>query len=99
MSRRPLESPNEGTGELNQSAWRARVASRNAASLGHSGQFRSGTVSAADARQVAGARSVVEIVFIAPRRHRGRALQELRSMMTRLSRSRTLGGIATELGL
>ena len=44
--------------------------------------------------------SIVEIVVIAPRRHRGgRALQELRRVITRFTRGRALGRIAAYLGL
>ena len=43
--------------------------------------------------------SFVEIVVIAPRRHRGRTLQELRRVMARFARSRALGRIAADLGL
>src|ERR1700704_1150898 len=42
--------------------------------------------------------SIIEVVF-APRHRGGRALQELRGVMTRLARGRALGGIAAELGL
>jgi hypothetical protein len=44
-------------------------------------------------------RSIAEVVLFAPWGPRGGALQELRRMMTRLARGRTLGGIAAELGL
>jgi hypothetical protein len=47
----------------------------------------------------AGLFSIVEIFVIAPWRHRGRALQELRRVMAWLARRRTLGWIAAELGL
>ena len=42
---------------------------------------------------------IVAIVVIAPRRYLGRALLELRRVMARLARGRTLGWIATKLGL
>jgi hypothetical protein len=44
-------------------------------------------------------RSVSEVVAFAPWCSRGGALQELRRVMARLARGRTLGGIAAELGL
>jgi hypothetical protein len=43
--------------------------------------------------------SIVEIVVIAPRRHRGRTLQRLRRVIARFARGRALGRIATNLGL
>jgi hypothetical protein len=43
--------------------------------------------------------SIVELVVIAPRRHRGRTLQELRRLIARFARSRALGGIAADFGL
>jgi hypothetical protein len=43
--------------------------------------------------------SIVEIVVIAPRRRRGRTLQELRGVMARFARGRALGRIAADLGL
>src|SRR5260370_14754166 len=97
-------SPNDGTGELNHSGSRARAASRKPASLGQSGQLRSGSVRgraapASRGSPRAGSFSIVEIVVIGPRRHGGRALQELRRVMTWLARGRALGRIATELGL
>src|SRR5260370_29452384 len=103
MSSRPPGSPNEGTGELNHSGSLARAASRKPASRGQSGQLRSGSVRARAAPGIgwpcARSFSIVEIVVIASRRHGGRALQELRRVMTRLARGRTLGWIAAELGL
>src|SRR5260370_41263803 len=44
INSRASGSPNEGTGELNQSGSFAREASRKPDSLGHSGQLRSGSV-------------------------------------------------------
>jgi hypothetical protein len=41
---------------------------------------------------------IVGIVVIAPRRRLGRALQELRRVVTGFARGRTLGRIAAELG-
>ena len=43
--------------------------------------------------------SIVEILVVAPRRHRSRALREFRRVITRLTRSRALGRIAAYLGL
>src|ERR1700692_1496070 len=103
ISSRPFGSPNDGTGELNHSGSRMRAASRKLTSLGHSGQLRSGSEGGRGRPPApagrAGSLSIVEIVVIAPRRHGGRALQELRRVMTRLARSRTLGWVAAELGL
>src|SRR3984885_9472610 len=103
ISSRPSGSPNAGTGELNHSGSRAHVASRKLTSLGHSGQLRSGSEGGSGTPPApagrAGSVSIVEIVVIAPRRHGGRALQELRRVMTRLARGRTLGWIAADLGL
>src|SRR3954447_4558345 len=101
INSRARSSPNEGTGELNQPGSRARAASRKAASRGHSGQLREGSASQPAASIGAGAASfsVVEIVVIAAWRRSGGALQELRLMMTRLARRRTLRRIAAELGL
>src|SRR3984957_1784873 len=103
ISSRPSGSPNGGTGELNQSGSRVRAASRKLTSLGHSGQLRSGSERGRGTPPAPagppGPRPIVEIVVIAPRRHGGRALQELRRVMTRLPRGRTLGWIAAELGL
>src|SRR5580704_5437634 len=99
---RASESPNEGTGELNQLGSRIRAASRKPASLGQSGQLRSGSVRSrapAGGWRLAFSVSLVEIVVIAPRRHRGGALQELRRVVARLARGRTLGRITAELGL
>src|ERR1700743_3959207 len=88
----PLGSPKEGTGELNHAGSRARASSRKATSLGQSGQLRSGSAEGREAPPASAGRAawflVVEIVVIAPRRHGGRALQELRGMMARLSRGR-----------
>src|ERR1700761_1430766 len=90
ISKRPLGSPNEGTGALNHVGSRARASSRKATSRGQSGQLRSGSVPEKTAPTAAGlARrlfSVLEIVLIGPRRHGGRALQELRGVMARLAR-------------
>src|SRR6202171_5246530 len=44
-------------------------------------------------------RSILQVVVSAPRCPGGRALQELRRVMARLARGRTLGGIAAELRL
>ena len=44
-------------------------------------------------------RSIIQVVVFAPWWPGGRALQELRRMMARLARGRTLGRIAAELGL
>src|SRR5260221_3902276 len=52
----------------------------------------------ARARQIPRSISLLEIVVISPWRHSGRALQELRCVMTRLAQSRALGGIAAKLG-
>src|ERR1700730_14512530 len=86
------ESPNGGTGALNQSGSRARAWALNSASRGHSRQSRSGSVMVATAL-------LVEFFVIGPWRHGGRALQELRGVMTRLARGRALGRVAAELGL
>src|ERR1700710_101823 len=105
ISKRPSGSPNGGTGALNQFGSRARTVSRKVTSLGQSGQLRSGTpgrraaAPARAGRPLALVFSILEIVVFAPRRHGGRTLQELRRVMARLARSRTLGGIAAELGL
>src|ERR1700753_1034395 len=103
ISKRPLGSPNDGTGALNHAGSRARGSSREATSRGQSGQWRSGSVPEGTGLAAAGlARrlfSVLEIVVIGPRRHGGRALQELRGVMARLARGGALGRIATELGL
>src|ERR1700680_1570282 len=97
-------SPNESTGELNQPGSRARACLRKSASRGQSGQSRSGTRGTGAAPEScprrAGSFSVLEFVVIgSPRRHGGRALQELRRVMTRLARGGALGGGAAELGL
>src|ERR1700743_968635 len=90
-----LGSPNDGTGELNHSGSRARASARNPASLGQSGQLRAGSVRRGGAGGPRlGSLSLGEIVVIGPRRHGGRALQELRRVMTRFARGRALGGIA-----
>src|SRR6202166_651544 len=103
ISSRPFGSPNDGTGELNHSGSRTRAASRKLTSLGHSGQLRSGSEGGRGTPPApagrAGSLSIVEIFVIAPRRHGGRALQELGRVMARLARGRTLGWIAAELGL
>src|ERR1700753_4293772 len=103
ISKRPLGSPKEGTGALNQVGSRARASSRKETSRGQSGQSRSGSVPGRTALAGAdGARrlvSVLEVVVIGPRRHGGRALQELRCVMARLARGGALGWIAAELGL
>src|SRR6478736_6433356 len=88
-----LGSPNEATGALYQSGSRIRVCSRKSASRGQSGQLRRGS---AEGRAAA---LLVEIVVSSPWRHGGRALQELRRVMTRLARGGALGGVAAELGL
>jgi hypothetical protein len=44
-------------------------------------------------------RSISKVLVFAPWGPRGRALQELRRVMTWLARRRTLGWIAAELGL
>src|ERR1700722_7261661 len=101
ITSRASGSPKEGTGELNQPGSRRRAVSRKATSLGQSGQLRSGSVAdrSAGGCPLAGSFSVVEFVVIAPRRHRGGALQELRRVVARLARGRTLGRVAAELGL
>src|ERR1700759_927037 len=102
ISRGALMSPKGGTGALCHNGSRARFASRKATRRGQSGQSRSGT-------RVRGwrldrAASLLEVV-IAPRRHRGCALEELRSVMASLAtlaaiaRSGTFGRVAAELGL
>src|SRR6202030_3323371 len=95
----PFWSPKPGTGALNQSGSRARLALRKSASLGQSAQSRSGSVSARRTPPGAEAALVVEVVAIAPRRHAGRTLQELRSVMARLAGGRPLGRVAAQLGL
>src|SRR5580698_4681256 len=104
IASRAAGSPNDGTGELNQSGWRARASSRKLTSLGQSGQLRSGSEPGRNVRASGGLPLaltflVFEVVVITPRRHGGRALQELRRMMTRFARGRTLGRIAAKLGL
>src|ERR1700760_3066800 len=97
---RPSGSPNEGTGALNQSGSRARVSSRKLTSLGQSGQLRSGSVESGALPASAGLPClslVLEVVVIGPRRHGGRALQELRRVMARLARGGGLGRVAGEL--
>src|SRR5436305_3486147 len=102
----PLGSPNEGTGELNQSGSRARAVSRKLRSLGQSGQSRSGP-----AHRTAGSGLplpplfpamsllLLELVLIASWHHRGRALQELRCVMTRFTWRRAFGWVPADLGL
>src|SRR5882757_6420576 len=95
-------SPNDGTGALNQSGWRARIDWRNSSSLGQSWQLGSGAVAAlaVTRRPLAGGTfSILEIFVIAPRRHRGGALQELRRVMTGFAGGRAFRRIASELGL
>src|SRR5665213_3521312 len=101
IASRASGSPKEGTGELNQPGSRRRVAWRKATSLGQSGQSRSGSVRdrSASGWPPAVLSSIVEIVVIAPRRHRGGPPQELRRVVTRLARGRALGGVAAELRL
>src|ERR1700721_3163127 len=104
IASRAAGSPNDGTGEFKHSGWRARASPRKLTSRGQSGQLRSGSepgrnVTASGGLPFALTFLVLEIVVITPRRRGGRALQELRRMMTRLARSGTLGRIAAELGL
>src|SRR5271156_5623783 len=99
MSSCALGSPNEGTGALNHPGSLLRVSSRKATSRGQSGQSRSGSQRGGAAAPDAGSLLLFEIVVIAPWRHGGGAMQELRRVMTRLARGRTFGGIAAELGL
>src|SRR2546421_3235179 len=106
INRRPSGSPNEGTGELNQSGSRSRAASRKLRSLGQSGQLRSGSVrsTAGNGRPLAapvsiGWFSVLEFLVITPWHHRGRALQELRRVVTRLTWGRTFGRVPADLRL
>src|SRR6478752_1412457 len=94
-------SPKGATGALCHSGSRARFASRKATRRGQSGQSRSGT--RVGAWWLDRAASLLEVV-IAPRRHRGRALEELRSVVARLAlaaiaRGRALGRVAAKLGL
>src|SRR3954471_4213325 len=95
-------SPKGATGALCHNGSRARFAARKATRRGQSGQSRSGT-------RVRGwrldrAASLLEVV-IAPRRHRGRALEELRGVMASLAtlaavtRGGAFGRVAAELGL
>src|SRR5690349_19368983 len=104
ISRRALMSPKGATGALCHNGSRARFASRKATRRGQSGQSRSGTrVVGAGALRPDRPVSLLEVV-IAPRRHRGRALQELRRVMARLTiaavaRSGAFGRVAAELGL
>src|SRR5580700_3826186 len=98
INKRPFGSPKAGTGALNQSGSRARLAARKSASLGQKPQSLSGSVPCGGGSGFAEP-LVVEVVAIAPRRHRGRALQELRSVMARFARSRPLGRIAAQFGL
>src|SRR5262245_8670649 len=103
ISRRALMSPKGPTGALCHNGSRARFASRKATRRGQSGQSRSGTRVGAGALRLDRPVSLLEVV-IAPRRHRGRALQELRRVMTRLTiaavtGSGAFGWVAAELGL
>src|SRR3954463_16835323 len=100
MSRRALTSPKGATGALCHNGSRARFASRKATRRGQNGQSRSGM-------RVGGwwlsRASLLEIV-IAPRRHRGRALEELRGVVAGLAlaaiaRGGALGRIAAKLRL
>src|SRR5438128_5275248 len=94
-------SPKGATGALCHNGSRARLAARKATRRGQSGQSRSGT-------RVRGwrldrAASLLEVV-IAPRRHGGRALEELRGVVARLAlgaitRGGAFGRVAAELGL
>src|ERR1700748_3584171 len=95
----PSGSPKTGTGALNQPGSRCRASSRKAASLGQSGQFRSGWFGKDAGGLPPISPLVADLVVIAPRYHGGRALQELRRMMTRFARSRAFGRVAAELGL
>src|SRR3954468_12311906 len=94
-------SPKGGTGALCHNGSRTRFASRKATRRGQSGQSRSGT--SVSGWRLSRAASLVEVV-IAPRRHRRRALEELRGMMARLAvtavtRGGAFGRVAAELGL
>src|SRR5580765_7065445 len=98
ISRRALMSPNGGTGALCHNGSRARFASRKATRRGQSGQSRSGT--RASAWRLDRAASLLEVV-IAPRRHRGRALEELRGVvacfaLAAIARGGALGRIAAK---
>src|SRR6185437_1992753 len=103
INSRPSGSPNDGTGALNQPGSRARAAARKLTRRGQRGQSGPGWVgeraSPAGAGSLPLSASIVKIVVAAPRRHRGRTVQELRGVMARLARRRTLGGIAAKLGL
>src|SRR5450756_1739527 len=97
MSNAAFGSPNDGTGALNQPGSRRRVASRNSTSLGQSGQLRSGSRATMSALVVTGRpavygiayknmASIVEIFVVAPGRHGGGALQELRRVRRVMAR-------------
>src|SRR5262245_14184834 len=81
-TKRALTSPNGGTGALWHNGSRARFASRKATRRGQSGQSRSGT--RVGGWRLGRAASLLEVV-IAPRRHRGRALEELRGVVASLA--------------
>src|SRR3981189_846017 len=60
---------------------------------------RLGSWKTARVRQIHRSILLVQIVVIGPWRHGGRALQELRRVVTWLAQSRALEGIAAKLGL
>src|SRR5947209_16445623 len=99
MASRALRSPKEGTGALNQRGSRARLSLRKATSLGQSGQSRPGSVGSVPPDGARAVGLVVEVVAIAPRRHGGRALQELRRVVARLTWGWAFRRVAAELGL
>src|SRR3954464_8578358 len=95
-------SPKGATGALCHNGSRARFASRKATRRGQSGQSRSGT--RLRGWRLDRAASLLEVVLAPRRRHRGCALEELRSVVARLAvaavtRGGAFGRVAAGTGL